>query len=71
MTPGTVRYLAAFAGSFLLFAACCVAYWRLRAASARSLAAQRVIASRAHLDTYRPHYDDRLWDDWAKHHGGM
>jgi hypothetical protein len=31
---------------------------------------QRHIASRAHLDTYTPQSQDRLWDDWVGHHGG-
>jgi hypothetical protein len=70
VTPGVLRELGIFTALVFLTGACFYIAWRLRSASRQSLASQRVIAHRAHLDTYTPQSQDRQWTDWAEHHGG-
>ncbi len=65
-----IGYLAAFAALFFLSGALFYAGWRLRAAGRRTLATQRAIAERAHLQTHTPQTQDWHWDDRARHHGG-
>jgi hypothetical protein len=70
MTPGAWREIGIFAALVILSGACFYIAWRLRAAGRASLAAQRAIAARAHLQTYTPQSQDREWTAWAQRHGG-